>query len=257
MQILLVTSVYFSILQNIRKLAIKIKNHDHMKKLTISLLILFAFVNSFAQSKSYQSKQFALISFNYQISKDLKPQFDQFQHLFPDTENKKADKVIGPAKDITWYLLKDKLEKETGMYILPINAQGNKFRYDAYNFPDIKINRALKKGTSRYYIKVDLTVSSNTSQKDTGRGTTGTNEDSVQNSENLCTPSITILLTLYNDKGILPIKRESGMAVATEGWEMSEEIFTGIANRDEYDPESTNTLLGLTNAAIRKLLNRL
>ena len=226
-----------------------------MKKIAISLFVLLASASSFAQNAKYQSKQFAPIAFNYQISSELREKLVQFEHLFPETENKKEDKVISPAKDITWYLLKGKLERKTGMYILPISSQGKKFKYDAYGFPNISINRALKRGASRYYIKVDLMVSSNSpiiepaSELD--------KESNAQNIENLCIPSITIEVSLYNDKGILPMKKETGTAVATEAWDLSEVIFTGIINKKEYDRNGTNTLLGLTNAAIKNLIEKL
>ncbi len=230
-----------------------------MKKFIFSFLILFAAANSFAQTTRYQSKQFTLISFNYQISNDLKAKLTQFEQLFPETESRKADRIIGPAKEITWYLLKARLEKETGMYILPINSQGNKFKYDVYNFPSLSINSALKRGTSRNYMKVDIMVSSGITKKETGYGANSKNETNALDLKNndLCIPSVTIELTLYNDKGILPIRKEIGTAVASEAWDLSEEVFTGIVNRKEYDRNRTNTLLGLTNAAITKLFNRL
>lgn len=231
-----------------------------MKKIIVGFLILFATASSFAQTTQYQSKQFTLISFNYQISNDLKSKFDQFEQLFPETERRKADKVISPAKEITWYLLKARLEKETGMYILPINSQGDKFKYDAYNFPSLSINRALKKGTSRYYMKVDIMVSSGIAKSETGYGANPKNKTNaldLKGNNDLCLPSVTIELTLYNDKGILPIKKETGTAIASEAWDLSEESFTGIINRKEYDRNRTNTLLGLTNTAITKLFNRL
>ena len=230
-----------------------------MKKFIVGLLILLASTSGFAQSQRYQSKQFALISFNYVISNDLKPKLDQFEHLFPETEKRKADRIISPAKEKTWYLLKARLEKETGMYILPINAHGSSFKYDAYNFPSVSINSALKKGGSRYYIKVDIMVSSGITKSDTGYGAKpdGNNNEELKTNNDLCLPTITIDLTLYNDKGILPIKKETGIAIATDSWNMSEEIFTGIINKKEYDRNKTNTLLGLTNAAITKLLNRI
>lgn len=41
-------------------------------------------------------------------------------------------------------------------YLLPLDAYGNKFTYDNYGFPDVGINKALNKGQSKYYAKIDI-----------------------------------------------------------------------------------------------------
>ena len=224
---------------------------------TISLLTLT--ITSQAQSQKYQNRQLALIAFNYNIAKDIKPNFDSFAHLFPEAESRRADRMLAVTKERTWYLIKAHLEQETGMYILPINSHGSSFKYDEYNFPNVNINRALKHGSTRFYLKVDLTISSGIPKGEMGYGARATVDTTLiegLDQEGACLPSMTIDVTIYNDRGILPIQRVSSTITATTLWVMNDDTFKGLINRDEYERNDTNTLLGLTNVTMQKLLRQ-
>lgn len=230
-----------------------------MKNLLFAVFILLSASTAFAQTQKYQNRQLALISFSYNITKDIKPYFDVYNELFPDVENKRADRIIAAAKEYTWYMLKARLEAETGMYILPLTSHGNTFKYDEYNFPNVTINRALKNGSSRYYLKVDLTISSSIPKGEMGYGAKPSTDTTFMeglDQENACLPVMNIEVTLFNDKGILPIQKVSSLVTATAPWVMGEDIFKGLINREEFNSEDTNTLLGLTNVCISKLLRQ-
>lgn len=232
-----------------------------MKKLLILLLIVFLTGSvNWGYSQKYRNRQVSLFSYSCNIHQSIYKSFEEQIHLFPETDNRKADKIINAIKDRVWYMLKEGLEEETGMYILPINAYGKNFKYDAYGFPDMSINRALRKGSSRYYLKIDLTISSALDRKDTSYGTL-LSKDSAENlektmDENAILPKVIINVTTYSDKGIIPEERITGTAIASKPWIVSEETFNGIVNKEQLDENISDNVLGLVNAGLADLLRK-
>ena len=215
------------------------------------ILILGVLNHTFAQS--YRNRQLAVISYNVSIHQSLKVMLDQQAHLFPDVENRRADKIIAPLKERSWVLVEDRLEEGTGMYILPLNAHGKNFSYDVYGFPEVAINRALRVGTSKHYIRVDLTISGTSARKDTGYGSRPAARDTSANEgevEGDVTPQVSITVTTYTDKGVIPLQRVTGSATAAQPWFINEDIFTGIANPKDWSKGDTSTIMGLINAAL-------
>ncbi|PKP38888.1 MAG: hypothetical protein CVT98_04370 [Bacteroidetes bacterium HGW-Bacteroidetes-15] len=211
-------------------------------------------------AQSYRNRQLALISYDVNISQSLKVLLDEQAHLFPDVENRKADKIIAQLKERSWYLIKDRLETETEMYILPLNAHGKSFSYDVYGFPEVQINKALRVGTSKYYIKVDLSLSSVSYQKESGYGSRPSQVDSseiIVAEEGSVIPQVTITVTTYTDKGIIPMQKVSGSITVPQPWVISEEIFTGLINRNEFSLEEPTTIMGLINMATTELLKNI
>lgn len=229
-----------------------------MIRTVITLCFSLAVILANGQTQRYQNRELALITFNFNIAKDIKPIFDTQSQLFPEVENRKVDKVIALLKERTWYLLEARLEQEIGMYILPVNAYGKSFKYDEYNFPSVSINQALKRGTSKYYMRVDISIISAIEKRDAGYGASIPTSDSIASKlsemENACLPKITIDITTYNDKGILPLQKISATITAKDPWVLGEDIFNGLVNKKEFDRQSTNTYLGLTNVAISRLI---
>jgi hypothetical protein len=184
---------------------------------------------------------------------------DEHAHIFPEVDNKKADRIIAQLKERSWYLLKDRLETETEMYILPLNAHGKSFKYDDYGYPDMSINKALRVGTSKYYIRVELTLSSESLKKDSGYGSwasqeTDSAEVDIVFEEGSIIPKVEITVTTYTDKGIIPMQKVSGSVSVSQPWIISEEVFTGVINRDEYPMNETTTIMGLINVGVTELI---
>lgn len=228
-----------------------------MKNKGIMLLfVLLGFSVSLA-AQSYRNKQLALISYSYNIHQNIKPQLDEFAYLFPDTQESKADKTIATLKNNSWQVLKERLEEKTGMYILPINAHGNDFKYDDYGFPNMSINKALKKGNSRYYIRVSVTIAAQANKVEKGYGSI-VNKDTTNTSnaipEGSLVPVITIEVTTYTREGLLPTQKAVGSAIATEPWVISPSTFDGLKKGEELKLNDPNNIMGLINSAITNLL---
>jgi hypothetical protein len=230
-----------------------------MRRIAITIILSICSIIALGQTQRYQNRELALISFSYYIDSSIKSHFDTFGHFFPETENNKADRIIAFLKEYTWYFLKGRLESELGMYILPINAHGNSFKYDIYNFPNVTINQALKRGESKFYLKIDLSIISAIPKKEMGYGARPTEDTTIYEAfdlENSILPKITIEISTYNDKGILPLHKHTGSAEATSPWLISEDIFKGLINKQEVNTNETNTLLGLTNVCITSLIKK-
>jgi hypothetical protein len=117
-------------------------------------------------------------------------------------------------------LIEEMLEKEFNMYILPLNTFGKSFSYDQYGYPNININRALRQGTARFYLKVDVIFSQITPPKEIGFGSSSrTPKDSTETLEiddsSGFIPEISITVTFFTDKGIIPLQKVSGNAKAS------------------------------------------
>jgi hypothetical protein len=231
-----------------------------MKKVTFVVsIILICALQGQSQKQFYKNKQLTLIAFNLSIENDVKPYFDSQSHLFPEVENKKADKKISLLKEKIWYLIESRLVGQTEMYIFPINSHGSSFKYDVYGFPDVSINKALKDGSSKYYFKVDLTIGSNLKYDEKGYGSkppVKKNDTEDLDPKTSILPVISIEITTYNDKGILPVHKFTGSASASNPWVLSEDVFNGVINRKEYNKEDSNYLLGLVNLALTSLLKK-
>jgi hypothetical protein len=227
--------------------------------LTLFTILLFGSIN-YSYSQGQRNRQYALITFNYTVNPIIKNSFNEFSHLFPEIENKRADKIIAKIKDHSWFLIEERLEAETGMYILPLNSHGRSFKYDVYGFPEVTINKALRDGNSKYYLRVDLTINAISTRGETGYGVRPQQKDTARTFEdipsNAVIPQVTIIATLYNDKGIIPMQRITGTALVNAPWVVTEETLDGIINKNEYNPNDTNTLMGLINLAITDLINK-
>ena len=225
------------------------------KKIILVLVLLGFSVSLTAQN--YRNKQLALISYSYNIHPNIKPQLDEFTYLLPDLQEPKTDKTIAILKNNSWQILKERLEEETNMYILPITAHGKDFKYDEYGYPNMTINRALRKGNARYYIRVSIAIAAYSNKTDKGYGTT-VNKDTTKTpeaiSEGLLIPEITIEVTTYTRDGILPMQKVVGSAMATEPWVISPSTFDGLKKGEDYKLDDPNNIMGLINSAITNLL---
>jgi hypothetical protein len=227
--------------------------------LTLCLLLLFGtYSNTYSQGQ--RNRQYALITYSYTINPNIKNAFNEFAHLFPELENIRADKILAKIKDQSWFLLEERLEAETGMYILPTNAHGRSFKYDVYGFPEVSINKALKDGSSKYYLRIDLTINAFSTKGETGYGVRPQAKDTANTFQdipsNAVIPQVTIVATLYNDKGIIPMQKITGTSIVSTPWVVTEETLDGIINKNEFNPNESNTLMGLINLAITDLIKR-
>ncbi|HPD96471.1 MAG TPA: hypothetical protein PLA24_11335 [Tenuifilaceae bacterium] len=217
----------------------------------IFLLVNLTFLPE-AKSQNLRKKETCLISFKVNIDSDYQYKFSEFAGIFPEPGNKKVNKVENLIKYTTWDILKEKLTNQLGMIIIPLNAYGNKFSYDDFGFPDISISRALNKGRSKQYIKVELEIHPEHSAKYITKIVPDSANKIVELKENEVKPQVTINLTVYSDKGIIPKASGSGTANCKEVIVLDDSFFDGIANGN-VQPGKIN-LYNLIDRAAQNLI---
>lgn len=224
-----------------------------MKKLIILFIILLSIIaceNAFAQK--YRKKEVSIISFKLNINNDYRSKVDAYSSYFNEPKNKSANRVDNQIIYTAWDLISEKLKNEVGMILLPLDAYGNKFTYDNYGFPDVGINKALNKGQSKYYVKIDIDFSPEFSAKYITKSQPDSANQIIHLKDDEIKPKLTINLTIYSDKGIIPVANCVGEATTDEIIVIDKSFFDGIINND-IDP-SKNTLYNLIENASKKLI---
>ncbi len=233
-----------------------------MKRTFLSLaLLLFLGAVSSIYSQSLRNREVALISFNYSIHQQVSQALSELSQYFPEVEIQKGDKYTSVLKDRSWSLIEETLEKEFSMYILPLNTFGRSFSYDQYGYPNVNINRALRQGTARFYLKVDLIFSQITPTKEIGFGSTSrTRKDSTETIEieelSGFIPEVTITVTFFTDKGIIPLQKVTGTAKASSPWAITPDILNGLVNNEDYQADRTIDIMGLIHQAMKDVIKK-
>ncbi|MCB8964153.1 MAG: hypothetical protein H6536_03810 [Bacteroidales bacterium] len=203
-----------------------------MKKqaLLIATLALTVLLTGTSYAQKYRKKETSVISFKLNIDYSYRSKFDSFGGLFNTPKYENANRVDNQIIYTAWDLISERIRNEAGMLLLPLDAYGKKFTYDNYGFPDIGIAKALKKGQSKYYIKIDVEIGPEQSARYATKSQPDTANKVVQLKEDEFKPKVTISLTIFSDKGIIPVASGTGEAAAEDILILNENFFDGIAN---------------------------
>lgn len=229
-----------------------------MKNKLLALFLLLLVISPFnAGSINYRNKHLALIAFNVTISPQMMVHLTSLESSFPEVKNHKTNKIIKRIKDITWILLEDRLEREIGLYLYPVNIYGNQFDYDEYEFPNTSINKAIRRGNSKFYLRVDLNIEFENVSTPTGYGSTprqrrDTSSTATEEPLPEPKPRIVFNITTYSEKGVIPVDKFLGQAKGNEHWVFDSNFLNGLVN-DQFS-EDPKTFMGLMNQAISNLI---
>ena len=222
-----------------------------MRTILTTIILSVTITTNYAGSINYRDKAISLISFSVNISAETKKIFEKFDSQFPATSNEKADKFIARIKDLAWSSFIDTIQKNIGMVILPISTLGSDVNYDLYGFPDVNITKAQKKGTSKFFMKIDIQISPETFQT----LSIAKKEKSIQHiklKDGETRPMVTITLTTFSNNGILPIGKYEGFSIAPNPWSTDDaSIFDGLVN--DNNRNDLSTFMSLINEAIKDL----
>jgi len=199
-----------------------------MKKYLIFLLLLISWVSSNGQKIA--DKQFSLIDYKLEISKDFRNEISELDHFisgiktYNDPGN---DKLTAIFVHIIYFSFKEMIEKDIGIEILPINTFMNAVKYDDYGYPKTNIRKALRKGYSQYYFNLNVKIESiDIEQK----------KDHPKKYEDITYkttyPQVTLNMTIYNKDGIIPVYNLTGTAVATNPLQVNEYLLKGFDNTE-------------------------
>ncbi len=194
------------------------------------LIILLLLSTIALNAQNIRNKQFSLFSYKLSVSNDfaeeileLEPFIDNIK-TYNDPGNEKLKAIL---IHIIYYNLKEKLEEELEMEILPINTFMRNVKYDDYGYPDANIRQALRKGNSRFYFSVNANLKSLTKDK------RNENPEIFEDVDNpVVYPELTIEVTVFNNEGIIPVAKWIGTTTPKYPLEINEYLLKGFDNTE-------------------------
>jgi hypothetical protein len=202
-----------------------------MRKINLIIVVLLVFISiSSATGQNIKNKQFTLFSYNLTIGKDFA---DEISSLEPFIETIKTyndpgnEKLKAVLVHIIFYTLKENLEKELEIEILPINTFMREVDYDDYGYPDANIRTALRKGDSRFYFKVDANLETLTKDK-----LDESPDLFVSVEEPFTYPQLTLDITVYNNEGIIPVAKWTGITTPKYPLTINSYLLKGFDNTE-------------------------
>jgi hypothetical protein len=198
------------------------------KYLIFLLLLLISWFSCNAQRIA--NKQFSLIDYNLEISKDFRNEISDLDHLinriktYNDPGN---DKLTAILIHTIYFSFKEMIEKDLEIEILPINTFMNAVEYDDYGYPKTNIRKALRKGYSQYYFNFNVKIESIDIQQ---------KKDQPEKYEDITYkttyPQVTLNMTIYSKHGIIPVYNLTGTATAKNPLQVNKYLLKGFDNTE-------------------------
>jgi len=227
-----------------------------MKKyIILTLLSVFLAVALYGQN--IVNKQFTLLNYDLNLTTEFREDLQNLEPFFNSVEvhNKDSDDRLKAIMiHHIYYHLKENLEEDLEINILPINTFMQKVKYNDFGYPKTHINKALRVGGSRYYFKLDVTFDSMTEERKK-------NDPKLQG--NIIFPHITIDITIYDKNGVIPVDKWHGEKIAYKPYEINKRFFRQFVKDTEIPPkpqmeeneEEQESLFQLYEAALNDLIN--
>lgn len=226
-----------------------------MKKyIILTLLNVFLAVALYGQN--IVNKQFSLLNYDLNLTTEFREDLQSLEPFFSSVEvhNKDSDDRLKAIMiHHIYYHVKENLEEDLEINILPINTFMQEVKYNDFGYPKTHINKALRVGDSRYYFKLDVTFDSMTEERKK-------NDPKLQG--NIIFPHITIDITVYDDNGVIPVDKWHGEKITYKPYEINKRFFrqfvkdTEIPSKPqlEENEEEQESLFQLYDAALNDLI---
>lgn len=219
-----------------------------MKQIVLLAACLITAASLSAQN--YTNKQFALIKYDVKITDAFRSDLQNLKDYISNAEvhNKNADdRLKALLIHHLYYNMTPMLEEKIQMSILPINSFMQKIKYDEFGYPRASISKALRKGDSPFYFKVEMVLDSKTEEK---------REKNPDLPGNITFPHYTIDITIYNNEGILPVDRWHGESKAKEPIKTNKQLFGSFTGQTTGSTDTTHQDLStLHRQAVLDMLN--
>jgi len=208
----------------------------------VSLLIVVTYASATPKAPKYKNKQLALFSYDFSTDQNMLAQLNQHLSLFE--KDTKVDPVEKALRNRIFDLIKNRLESEIGLSMLPVESFQGAISYNKFGFPSDNIGKAIRVGSSKLYFKLDVTVYSGSDIREKSK--------KDQAGEKDFRPTVSITITIFNNKGIIPIDKFQGVGNAKEALPSDATLLNGIVNDEPIDGK--NSFMGLANEAVSDLI---
>lgn len=208
----------------------------------VSLLVVATYASATPKAPKYKNKQLALFSYDFSTDQIIIARLNQHLSLFE--KDTKVDPIEKALRNRIFDLIKNRLESEIGLGILPVESFQDAISYNKFGFPSDNIGKAIRVGNSKLYFKLDITISSGPDVREKSK--------KEQAGEKDFRPTISITLTIFNNKGIIPVDKFQGVGTSKEALPSDATLLNGLVNDEPIDGK--NSLMGLANEAVSDLI---
>jgi hypothetical protein len=184
-------------------------------KIFLSLIALIIAIPVFSQR--YAKSQFSVFAYSYDIDERIKLELSPLEGSIKyNTEN--DQQVIEAMLVHSIYTIVTKcMEDSLGTYFLAPNSFQDKIKYDKYGYPDISIQKAIRLGDTKYFLKISVIVENEQFDINGKKKTT----DEFQ-------PKVTLTLSIYNKYGFEPLSSVEAVATAVKPVKLFPEFLAGM-----------------------------
>lgn len=206
-----------------------------------------------AQNSTFAGKQVTLYNHSLIVSDAFQLQLeDLVEDLFSSDAMDERDPMKKKLIDPIYTRVKTAFEAKTAMQILPKETLEGKVNYDAYDYPVGSRKKAVKVGSTPYYLKLDIQITApeTLSNSLTVNGN-GLNEQQIK-------AHVAINTTLFDNNGKVVFKA-NGKA-KSQDWIVINEasLFGGFMEIDMNNfEEQENSLMTVLDAAIEDMKTKL
>lgn len=227
-----------------------------MKRIKVCILLVLLVASlvldaGLAHAQRISNKQYALIEYTFTLHSDIRDKIRPFEGLFPTppSQYSNLDPVYFRLKGLCFENLKQRLERECGMYILPLYTYGRHFTYDKEGFPSMPIERAQRKGNAKYYMALSIAIQTSPESSVTVSGEKY--RDSILSPQEYLRPKVEVTVTIYPRLGIIPKARYSTAVQWMTPIRMEPTMLDGIVNsKPRYDRTSLLEAINLGLSAV-------
>ena len=180
-----------------------------MNKKIFLLCLAFTSCGLGLPQKKLNNSQVTLISYKCSVDSRTDRELSNYDSYINCNPPKGYDKVGEMMSESIYSMVKDRLESMLNVYMLPINSFMDNATYDALGFPEIGIQKAIKKGDTKYYLKIIANIESEFTELP------NSNDSGIK-------PKIKVILEVYNKDGYVPIKVAEGISAASPVYPMNQ-----------------------------------
>lgn len=225
------------------------------REVVCMLLMLMAasvgFGGRAARAQGISNKQYALIQYTFTLHPDIRNKIRPFEGLFPTPPSQYAslDPVYFRLKGLCFESLRQRLERECNMYILPLFTYGRRFTYDNEGYPSMPIERAQRRGSAKYYMSIDIAIQ--TSPESSMAVSGEKYRDSILSPREYLRPKVVVGVTIYPRLGIIPRAQYRTAVQWMTPIRMEPTMLDGIVNsKPRYDRTSLLEAINLGISAV-------